>query len=488
MPISHSPLPQRRPPDTATTSTLTTSPTATMMTPNIIRDCPLPYRTYALNVSRTGLQQELWAPNANMSQDDPSQEMRMYYSQEPDTSDEIEETIEKTFGNQIRIAVAGILTAITKNKNVTKIDKTEVQRLANAIKEETDRFVTFLSTVASSSHPHASSTTAAATQTEPIPSDSTNTVAAVRETIREEFEKISIREHVNRADGHLSSSYASIAGHEACASHATIPTSPRIPPTRHAITITNKTHTVDAAETLKAWKRSVSFQNTNYAPAVTKLLSNGKVRVEFDNAEQRDLALLRTNTNVNGEVRAEPARALKPMFIIKGIPKEVANENLTEIIINQNPCIEKNIGNQSDLSLHFVKNNKNPYLYNAVYLTTPTIFRSVVTAGRLNIDHQRVHASEHIPLLQCYSCLQYGHTRRRCSAAVTICSHCASSSHLYQNCPHKIDPSKAECHNCATQNRRNNKTSNKHSATSTKCPQMIQMINLLKTRIDYGQE
>ncbi|KAJ2939994.1 hypothetical protein O0L34_g14025 [Tuta absoluta] len=177
------------------------------------------------------------------------------------------------------------------------------------------------------------------------------------------------------------------------------------------------------------------------------------------------------------------------MFILKGIAIDTAPEELTELICKQNETIKNLISSQDELVLKFKRNNKKENFYNAIFMTSPTIWRAAVTAGKLNVDHQRIHVEEYVPLLQCYKCLQFGHTRLRCTNEDTVCSHCSAMTHNFKDCPVKQDNSKINCYTCDKHLKKHNSspTVPNHSATSRVCPKVIQMTGKLRTRIDYGQ-
>jgi hypothetical protein len=307
----------------------------------------------------------------------------------------------------------------------------------------------------------------------------------IQNTIQAEFQRI-------REDGarYTEDAPQRAAPTYAAAAMATPPAgltpTPAFQPNKPAIILTPKTAVKDSADTLDTWKRNISFRGTSFAPSSAKFVSNNKVRVEFDTLEQRDKALSMTNDG-NYDVMAESSKTLAPMVILKGVPADIQEEQLTDIIINQNPNIAQVMEQEQDLTLHFKRNNRNPRLYNAIFKTSPRVFREMVTSQKINIDHQKVHACEHLPLLQCYKCLQYGHTRKRCTSEHTNCSHCASPEHEYRQCPVWQDNTRLQCHNCTTHANKNNiRINTKHSATSATCPRMSMMSNKIRQRIDYG--
>ncbi|KAI5633250.1 hypothetical protein NE865_14060 [Phthorimaea operculella] len=303
------------------------------------------------------------------------------------------------------------------------------------------------------------------------------TIAVIKDTIKEEVAKI-------QKTIESKPSYSSILKNTPSAK----PKKVKIPTTKPAIIISPTKEVFSSAEMHEIVKKNITFKDTNFAPANIRYVSNNKISMEFDEPEQVETTLKKIHES-NCPIKAEKSKKLKPMFILKGISKERATEELTELISRQNEAIKKAITSQEDLVFKFRRNNVKEDLYNAVFMTTPTIWRAAVAAGKVNIDHQRIHIEEYTPLLQCYKCLQFGHTRLRCTNENTICSHCSAMTHNFKDCPVKSDKSKVNCYNCDKHLKKHNSNLDvpNHAATSKDCPKVIQMTENLRTRIDYGQ-
>ncbi|CAG4972743.1 unnamed protein product [Parnassius apollo] len=297
---------------------------------------------------------------------------------------------------------------------------------------------------------------------------------SLQNTIKEEISKLSIRTQTK--------SYASVAS------------TPRPPPSNPApthaskpaiiVTPTNKVNS--RQEVIESWRKSICFKSCNYAPSKLQVISNNKLRVEFDTCSQRDDALerLKSATTVN----AEAARKINPMVILKGLSNDVPSEELVSIITGQNDELRDLINNTDDaLCLRFKRKNKNPKLYNAVFLCNPTIWRKIMDSGRINVDHQRIHVENFCPFIQCFSCLQFGHVQGKCTNNIHPCSHCAAGNHTYTNCPNKANKSATTCYNCQMHNNKfNTKFDTQHAATSFSCPRVKGMKERINQRIDYG--
>lgn len=277
-----------------------------------------------------------------------------------------------------------------------------------------------------------------------------------------------------------------------------IPTTQPVKPSYSAITktptttkpalIINSTTTVNnPEETLKNLKESITFKDTNFAPTHIKYLSNNKLKIEFDKIEQRDITMKKIE-KPDSKVRYEIPKQLKPSFILKGIPTDIPSEELSQIITKQNDSIKNLLKSPDDLEFRFKKTNKNEKLYNAVFVTTPEIFKAVTQSRRINIDYYRIHTSEYIPILQCFKCLKFGHTKNHCNHSKEICSYCATEGHDFRHCPYKQNIQRLKCHNCQEFNQKHKITdkSTLHSATSNTCPRVQTMMKNIQTRVNYG--
>ena len=176
------------------------------------------------------------------------------------------------------------------------------------------------------------------------------------------------------------------------------------------------------------------------------------------------------------------------MMIIKGVHKQVDRIDIINLMTTQNSSVNNVIDAATDLRMCFLRSNRNANLYNAIIEVTPKIRLELLKLGRVNIDHQRVHIADFSAFTQCYKCLQFGHTKNKCTSVVEPCSHCASTDHTFKECPAKADSSKVRCFNCHQNNVKTNASVNDaHSATSAKlCPRIKALQKRITERVDYG--
>ena len=295
----------------------------------------------------------------------------------------------------------------------------------------------------------------------------------VRDVVRDEMAKL--RQELVQRPPAASASYASVT-----ASGSGRKSSIKTPVSRPALVLRSSEADVKSSKAVLAdFKTSVSFKDACFGPARVQPVSNGAVRVEFDSVQQRDDTLGRLASVKT--LRAEPARRLRPLVVIKGISKDVSEEDVVPLVRQQNPSVQCS---DEDVRVRFVRKNRKDDLFNCVLEVSPDVRVRLLELGRVSIDHQRVHVSDFSSLVQCYKCLGFGHTRPKCTSDVQRCSHCASAGHDFASCPDKEDASKTKCHNCSASGR---KTDVQHSATSAKlCGTIKRMEKRLASRTDYG--
>lgn len=265
---------------------------------------------------------------------------------------------------------------------------------------------------------------------------------------------------------------------------ATQRTPHNIPASKPAIIVSTKGEARDKQEVISAWKRSINFKSMSYGPSRVLPVSRNKLRVEFDDVQHRDETLNRLENS--SEVTAEPTKKLLPMLIVKGVSKDISPDELTGVIKTQNPTISLCCRNEEDLKLRFTRINKKSSLYNAVYLASPPVWRAAIALGHFNVDCQRVHVDEFSPFLQCFNCLQFGHTRAKCGNQEVICSHCSCVGHSAASCRSINNSQLVKCYNCTQHNNRfEKKNPTNHSATSNVCPRIKTMRQRLTAKIDY---
>lgn len=133
-----------------------------------------------------------------------------------------------------------------------------------------------------------------------------------------------------------------------------------------------------------------------------------------------------------------------------------------------------------------MRRSKNTSTQYAVLEVTPGLYQAAKREGKLYIGFVRCRVQDYIPVVRCYQCLGLGHVSADCQSTKS-CSQCVEK-HELSSCPR----TKIECTNCITYN---NKMSNRkfftpsdpnHATTSSECPAYKRIIEIIKSKINYG--
>ena len=164
------------------------------------------------------------------------------------------------------------------------------------------------------------------------------------------------------------------------------------------------------------------------------------------------------------------------------------------LLATNNPTIKaalSGLANPNAIRTCFKRSNtKNgvvrDHLYNLVIEVSPTVYRAIKDLGRVGLGANMVHTEDYSRFKQCLKCLQFGHTKAKCTASGLACSHCASKEHDIATCPTKKDKS-PKCFNCHGSNVSKNKSfSDSHSATSSECPVVQKYQTTANEHTNYG--
>lgn len=107
-----------------------------------------------------------------------------------------------------------------------------------------------------------------------------------------------------------------------------------------------------------------------------------------------------------------------------------------------------------DIKDEKMKENKKD-LYNAILKVQPSLYLEIISnGGKLLVDDGRVRIYKYIGLKQCFKCLEFGHTSKKCNDIlkgenIVKCSHC-SLEHELENCTKR--GKRTNCISCVKSN------------------------------------
>lgn len=170
--------------------------------------------------------------------------------------------------------------------------------------------------------------------------------------------------------------------------------------------------------------------------------------------------------NPQNHLRVESMKNKDPLVIIKDVLSFNTDEDIVTAIKNQNGHLLSSISpDDLRVEVKYRKKARNPHENHLVLRVSPKVWQRLTSAGRVQIDLQRVRVQDQSPLIQCSRCLGYGHGRKLCCDTVDLCSHCAGP-HLRADCPSWLAGEAPACRNCHTA--KYDKT--EHNAFDNECP------------------
>ena len=189
----------------------------------------------------------------------------------------------------------------------------------------------------------------------------------------------------------------------------------------------------------------------------------------------------------SSELKAVIAKKYNPRTIVHGIEAMFPEEELVESIIEQNSNIKQCMLDPTQcIKKIFMKRSRDGMSQFAVLEVTPMIYHAVKAGEKLYIGYSRCTVHDRITVMRCYKCFGYRHIAKNCENT-QCCPQCADS-HDISDCPqHKLQCVNCMLYNDRMKNRPHFKPNDTaHSATSTNCPAYQKIIEIIKTKINYG--
>ena len=184
----------------------------------------------------------------------------------------------------------------------------------------------------------------------------------------------------------------------------------------------------------------------------------------------------------------ETLSAKTPRVSVVGLQKQYSKDELTDMIVRQNPGINAIFNGQTTSSEDRLLNvvavvplRNNPNEFKAV-IRVSNLVRSVISKqqDKLYVGMQsRCKVYDNFFVLRCYNCQEFGHHSEKCKSD-PACAHCGGS-HKTSSCDKKADATASSCVNCAKQ-----KLSDKrHSANDPNCPILLEAQKKLKQSVPF---
>lgn len=209
----------------------------------------------------------------------------------------------------------------------------------------------------------------------------------------------------------------------------------------------------------------------------TRYTSSGNVIVKCNNT--RDLEILKREAESKlKDYEISMTKMRKPRIKIVGYEGDLRKEEIEKCLRQQNDCVDE----KDELKVTFIRNrkqNKPSIIYGEC---SSQLFHKFMAAKKINLDWTRCPVFEDVNISRCFKCQEHYHKSDKCPNDRVICEYCGGE-HDTRQCPktHK------KCINCVKANERYaTEYKVNHCANDTACPSYQYLLNVLKSKIDYG--
>lgn len=223
-------------------------------------------------------------------------------------------------------------------------------------------------------------------------------------------------------------------------------------------------------------KKSVNLASIKCGVSKMKHIQNSGIFIATANTDPLEKEL---TTKLGPGYTVSKPKPRVPKLILSGLSREYSEEELL------NEVRETNFGfnpNDSFKVVHhkkMIRNNEESWTY--IIEAPPNTFNKLVHRY-ISVDFYDHFVKEHIEAVRCYNCQGYNHKSVSCASACK-CARCGRG-HKTTECARS---SSLSCINCVDSNKKNGtKFNTNHSCGSASCKVHQQMMNNVKSKIDYS--
>lgn len=240
---------------------------------------------------------------------------------------------------------------------------------------------------------------------------------------------------------------------------------------RHAVIISSDDPLKTSEEVEGIVKRSVNVRALGIGVSRVTKASNQKLVIALPTRRDKDRFMEELGKSSGKGLSAKEGENRNPKIALVGLIKGVTDDDIRSSIDSQNKL---DLQPDGLVRLCYRRRHRNTLLCTVVYEITPLTYQILINANKVSIGYQRIPIVEETPLIQCFNCLGFGHTRKFCEGKLS-CSHC-TEEHIYRVCPNK--ESAPTCSNCT-------EGQNSHNAMSDTCPVRNRMETRARERVNY---
>lgn len=250
--------------------------------------------------------------------------------------------------------------------------------------------------------------------------------------------------------------------------------------TLHSLVVTSKEDTDTGEDVLSKVREAVDAKEGWVKVARVRKGKDRKIIMSCGTRDERDKVRERLEKNGKHLV-VEDVKNKDPLIVLKDVLLINSDDDVLRAMRNQNQSVFQGLeGEDSRVQIKYRRRARNPHTGHIVVSTSPKLWQRMVDIGLLHIDLQQIRVADQSPLVQCSRCLGYGHSKRFCTEAVDLCSHCGGP-HLGKDCADRLAGAPPSCRNCS----KAELARVEHNAFSGDCPVRKRWDAIARSAVSY---
>lgn len=210
-----------------------------------------------------------------------------------------------------------------------------------------------------------------------------------------------------------------------------------------------------------------------------RVTKNGGVVVKCQTKEDVEKLRREAEKTLDGKYEVHVSRLRKPRIKIIGGEMAMSERQIEEGLREQNDFIAEN----DEIKVTYIRKHRNNKTTTIYAECNPELFHKFIRSKRVFLQWERYPVYEDINIPRCFKCQDFYHRSDGCNRRA-VCEYCMGE-HNIRECP----KSEKKCANCVAANQRYRTNYDiHHEANNQECPSYKYLIDVLRSKIDYGQQ
>lgn len=210
----------------------------------------------------------------------------------------------------------------------------------------------------------------------------------------------------------------------------------------------------------------------------TRSTTNGNIIIKCPNRD--DIEILKREADAKlPDYDVQILKLRKPRVKIIGYKGDLEKNDLERCLRVQNQFI----CNDDELEVTFIRRNPKNKVCTIFMECSPKLYHNLMVTKKIFIGWERYPVYEDVSISRCFNCQEHYHKTEGCESE-TVCEYC-SLNHNVSDCP----KTRQKCINCVKANNKyKTEYCTNHTANDPTCPSYQYLINVLRSKIDYGNQ